>query len=158
MITIRPATDSDLTSIVLLLANDKLGAQREDATLPLNSKYTAAFARIDADENQELMVLDHDGEVVGCFQLTFIPYLTYQGGTRAQIEGVRIHERMRGQGLGEQAFRWAIERARGKGAHLLQLTTDKQRPDALRFYEKLGFVASHEGMKLKFPENEGHSK
>ena len=83
-------------------------------------------------------------------QLTFIPYLTYQGGIRAQIEAVRIKKDKRGLGLGEEMFKWAIERAKGRGAHVLQLTSDKQRPEAIKFYEKLGFTASHEGMKLHF--------
>jgi GNAT superfamily N-acetyltransferase len=94
---------------------------------------------------------DHK-EIVGTLQLTFIPYLTYRGGIRAQIEAVRVREDMRGKGLGEQLFRWAIDRARERGVHLVQLTTDKRRPDALRFYEKLGFKASHEGMKLHFEQ------
>ncbi|MEM9340082.1 MAG: GNAT family N-acetyltransferase [Bacteroidota bacterium] len=115
---------------------------------PVPDSYLHAFQQIDGDENQELMVLVDQNEIVGTFQLTFIPYLTYQGGTRAQIEGVRIKSNRRGKGLGEYIFQWAIDRARERGAHLIQLTTDKKRPDALRFYEKLGFKASHEGMKM----------
>ncbi len=107
-----------------------------------------SFARIVEDSNQYLVVLEDQQRVIGTLQLSFIPYLTYQGGVRAQIEAVRIHNDYRGQGLGEQLFGWAIETARAEGAHLVQLTTDKKRPEALRFYEKLGFVASHEGMKL----------
>lgn len=145
---IRPATSEDLPFIVQMLAQDPLGAKREDFRLPLPDSYLEAFARIVADPNQELMVVASGEEVWGTFQLSFIPYLTYRGGVRAQIEAVRIREDQRGQGLGETMFRWAIDRAREKGAHVLQLTTDKQRPDALRFYQKLGFVASHEGMKL----------
>ena len=97
-----------------------------------------------------MVVINANQEVIGTLQLTFIPYLTYQGGIRAQIEAVRIREDLRGAGLGEKLFRWAITRAQDKGAHVLQLTTDKKRPDARRFYEKLGFKASHEGMKLHF--------
>ncbi|MGS0524115.1 GNAT family N-acetyltransferase [Zobellia nedashkovskayae] len=81
-------------------------------------------------------------------QLSYITYLTYQGGIRAQIEAVRVHEDYRSKGIGQQLFEWAIQRAKQKGAHVVQLTTDKKRPDALKFYEKLGFTASHEGMKL----------
>ncbi len=134
-----------------MLAHDKLGKLREDYRDPLPDLYYDAFAAIDRDENQELTVIENEaGEIVGTLQLSFIPYLTYQGGVRAQIEAVRVREDQRGLGLGEKLFRWAIERAEARGAHLLQLTTDKKRPDALRFYEKLGFKASHEGMKLHF--------
>ena len=147
----RKAEKSDVSKIVELLVNDKLGQQREDFRDPLPQPYYEAFMRIDKDENQELIVVESEnGELIGTLQLTFIPYLTYQGGIRAQIEAVRVRADQRGQGIGEQIFRWAIARAQEKGAHLLQLTTDKKRPDALRFYEKLGFKASHEGMKLHF--------
>lgn len=147
----RKATSADVPTIVAMLADDKLGQLREDFRDPLPSIYFEAFANIDADSNQLLMVVEHpeDG-VVGTFQMSFIPYLTYQGGVRAQIEAVRIRSDRRGKGLGEQVFRWAIAKAEERGAHLLQLTTDKKRPEARRFYEKLGFVASHEGMKLHF--------
>ena len=151
MMNIRPATKADLPQLVHMLAQDKLGQQREDYRLPLPEAYLRAFEVIDRDPQQELMVMADEGdEPIGMFQLTFIPYLTYQGGVRAQIEGVRVREDQRGKGLGEAAFRWAIARAKAKGAHLLQLSTDKKRPEALRFYEKLGFVASHEGMKMHF--------
>ncbi len=149
--TFRKANREDVPHIIALLADDELGKQREDYRLPLPEKYYAAFANIDQDSNQELMVVENEaGAIIGTLQLSFIPYLTYQGGVRAQIEAVRIHKEHRGQGLGEKLFRWAIQRAEERGAHLLQLTTDKKRPDALRFYEKLGFKASHEGMKLHF--------
>lgn len=145
----KKAERKDVPAIVSLLANDKLGELREQNTNPLPSSYYESFDRIDRDPHQELMVvLNKSDEVVGTFQLSFIPYLTYRGGTRAQIEAVRIREDMRGEGLGQDMFVWAIERAKAYGAHVVQLTTDKKRPDALRFYEKLGFVASHEGMKL----------
>ena len=85
---------------------------------------------------------------VGVMQLTFIPYLTYQGGWRALIEGVRVASEFRSKGIGREMIQWAIGRARERGCHVLQLTTDKERVDALRFYESLGFAASHEGMKL----------
>jgi GNAT superfamily N-acetyltransferase len=147
----RKANKSDIPAIISLIANDQLGATREEFRDPLPEVYYEAFERIDADPNQELIVVvNGDTDVVGTLQLTFIPYLTYRGGIRAQIEAVRVREDMRGKGLGEQLFRWAIARAQERGAHLVQLTTDKQRPDALRFYEKLGFRASHEGMKLHF--------
>lgn len=148
-ISIRRATQEDLPIIVEMLAKDELGQTREHFTLPLHEEYVNAFANILKDEHQELMVAE-DGlrRVVGTFQLSFIQYLTYRGGIRAQIEAVRVHMDHRGQGLGEMMLRWAIERAGKRKAHVVQLTTDKKRPDALRFYEKLGFKASHEGMKL----------
>lgn len=146
----RKATRADVKTIVSMLANDKLGQLREDFQDPLPEKYYQAFEHIDQDANQELIVVEEGEMVVGTLQLSFIPYLTYQGGIRAQIEAVRIREDQRGQGLGEKMFRWAIARAEERGAHLIQLTTDKKRPDALKFYEKLGFKASHEGMKLHF--------
>lgn len=145
---IRSATADDVSAIVAMLANDKLGQIREDYREPLPDSYLKAFARIAADSNQHLVVLENEEQVIGTLQLTFIPYLTYQGGVRAQIEAVRIHADFRGQGLGERLFRWAIEQAESTGAHVVQLTTDKKRPEAVRFYEKLGFKASHEGMKL----------
>ena len=147
---IRKASQQDLESIIQLLADDKLGAKRENYVLPLPQAYRDAFQAIIQDPNQELMVLSTDERVIGTFQMTFIPYLTYQGRWRAQIEAVRIHKNFRGEGLGQKIFQWAIARAKERGVHLLQLTTDKQRPEAKRFYEKLGFVASHEGMKLHF--------
>lgn len=146
--TMRRATAKDLPAIVELLANDPLGAKRENYTLPLPPAYAQAFAAIDRDPNQALCVACVDDAVVGVLQISFIPYLTYQGGWRALIEGVRIAPHMRSRGLGRAVFEWAIERARERGCHMVQLTTDKARPDAIRFYEALGFVASHEGMKL----------
>ncbi len=146
--TYRLATQDDLADIVALLADDALGASREQYRLPLPTAYQQAFDAIRRDSNQELTVVDHNGELVATFQLTFIPYLTYQGGIRAQIEAVRVKSSYRGQGVGTKLFQYAIQRATERGAHLLQLTTDKKRPDAKRFYESLGFVASHEGMKL----------
>lgn len=147
----RKAKQEDVVKIVQMIANDKLGALREDFRDPLPEKYYDAFANINKDPNQELMVVENENQdIIGTMQLSFIQYLTYQGGIRAQIEAVRIREDQRGKGIGEKMFLWAIEKSKERGAHLLQLTTDKKRPEALRFYEKLGFVASHEGMKLHF--------
>lgn len=147
---IRTATKEDLPSIIEMIANDKLGKLREDYQLPLPNHYVEAFENILEDKNQELMVIESENLVIGTFQLSFIQYLTYKGGVRAQIEAVRVHEEYRGKGIGEMAFKWAIKRSEERGAHLLQLTTDKKRPEALKFYEKLGFVATHEGMKMHF--------
>jgi len=136
-------------ALVRLLADDPLGAQREAATSPLAGSYYAAFDAIERDPNNELIVAETaDGQLAGMLQLTFIPYLTYRGGWRALVEGVRVVAPMRSRGVGRRLFEWAIERARERGCHMIQLTSDKARPDAIRFYESLGFVASHEGMKL----------
>ncbi|RKN81891.1 GNAT family N-acetyltransferase [Ulvibacterium marinum] len=146
---IRIAVKSDLLDIVSLLAHDKLGKSREDFQDPLPKKYYDAFKRINSDPHQELVVIvDDSKKIIGTLQLSFIPYLTYQGGIRAQIEAVRVHEQYRGQGVGQRLFEWAIQRSKEKGAHLVQLTTDKKRQQALAFYKKLGFTNSHEGMKL----------
>lgn len=147
--TFRQATAKDLPVIIELLANDKLGQAREKFEEPLPREYMEAFSNIAADKNQELILGENEnGEVVATLQVSFIQYLTYRGGIRAQIEAVRIREDLRGQGVGQEMFEWTIQRAKKRNAHLIQLTSDKQRPDAIRFYEKLGFVASHEGMKL----------
>jgi GNAT superfamily N-acetyltransferase len=144
----RQATSDDLDAIVRLLADDVLGAKRERHETPLPASYLRAFEAIDADPNNELVVACLEGEVVGVLQLTFIPYLAYQGGWRALIEAVRVDSKHRSRGLGKALFDWAINRARARGCHMVQLTTDKTRAEAKRFYEALGFVASHEGMKL----------
>ena len=147
----RKATKKDLPFIVQLIADDKLGVQREDYQKPLPNSYLKAFDNISNDPNQELIVVENDNtEIIGTLQLTFIQYLTYQGGIRAQIEAVRMHRDFRGKGLGKQLFTWAINRAKQRKAHVLQLTTDKKRPEALVFYKGLGFIDSHEGMKLHF--------
>ena len=147
----RKATKEDVSFIVQMIADDELGKLRENYQDPLPEVYYQAFANIDQDPNQELMVVENqEGEIIGTLQLSFIQYLTYQGGIRAQIEAVRIRSDQRGQGIGETLFKWAINRVKEKGAHLLQLTSDKKRPDAIRFYEQLGFKATHEGMKLHF--------
>jgi len=147
----RKATRRDIPFIVQLIANDKLGQMREKFEDPLPEKYYEAFDKISRDSNQELMVVENDqNEIIGTLHLTFIQYLTYQGGIRAQIEAVRIREDLRGEGIGRKMFEWAIQRSKERNAHLLQLTTDKKRPEAIRFYENLGFKASHEGMKIHF--------
>jgi GNAT superfamily N-acetyltransferase len=147
-LTFRRATADDLTSIVAMLADDALGAKRERFETPLPASYTKAFEEINSDPNNELVVACLGDDVVGVLQLTFIPYLTHQGSRRALIEGVRIARTHRGIGLGTRLFEWAIARARERGCRMVQLTTDRSRPDAKRFYEALGFVASHDGMKL----------
>ena len=146
----RQAELKDLNCIVAMLADEPLGAKRELFTEPLPEAYVRAFEAIDIDPNIELIVASFKNEVVGDLQLMFIPNLTYQGSWRALIEGVRVAKLYRSRGVGRQVFEWAIERAKARGCRMLQLTTDKARPDAVRFYESLGFKASHEGMKLHF--------
>ena len=146
---IRKARKEDVRHIVEMLANDELGSTRENYQLPLPAAYVNAFENMDRDPNQELMVIENEkGEISGTMQLSFIQYLTYQGGIRAQIEAVRIHKNQRGTGLGTRMIEWAIQRAKKRNAHLLQLTTDKERPEAIRFYKSIGFRPTHEGMKL----------
>jgi len=147
-LTFRRASAADLEDIVALLADDELGRKREDPDPPLNPRYIDAFAAIDADRNQFLVVVEEGGRIVGCLQLSFIPGLSRLGLWRGQIESVRIASTRRGGGLGKRLFEWAIEECRKRGCEIVQLTTDKSRTDARRFYEGLGFVASHEGMKL----------
>ncbi|KZS38790.1 GNAT family acetyltransferase [Aquimarina aggregata] len=147
----RKATIADVPIIVKMIADDELGKSRENYKNPLPEQYLEAFRAIDIDPQQELIVVENqNAEVIGTLQLTFIRYLTYQGGIRAQIEAVRIRKDQRDKGIGKKMFEWAIVRAKQKGAHLLQLTSDKKRPEAIHFYKKLGFRSSHEGMKLHF--------
>jgi GNAT superfamily N-acetyltransferase len=145
----REALEADISKLVNLLADDCLGAKREDASMPLNQGYLDSFHSIDRDPDNELILVECNGELAGMLQLTFIPYLTHVGSLRCLIEGVRIAKNFRGQGLGTEFFRWAIQRATDRNCSIVQLTSDKQRPDAIRFYEALGFQATHEGFKLK---------
>jgi GNAT superfamily N-acetyltransferase len=145
----RRARESDLPAIIAMLADDALGRSREVVSDPVDERYRAAFAAIVADENQLLAVaVNADDQPVGCLQLTFIPGLSRTGMWRGQIESVRITETERGTGLGTRFIEWAIGVCRDRGCKLVQLTSDKSRADSIRFYEKLGFTASHEGMKL----------
>jgi ribosomal protein S18 acetylase RimI-like enzyme len=144
----RDATAEDIPAIIAMLVDDELGKLREDLGTTPNAAYLAAFAAIERDPNQLLAVADQDGLVVGCLQLTFIPGLSRTGMWRGQIEAVRVASDQRGSGLGKAMMQWAIAQCRARGCGLVQLTTDKRRPDAHRFYEALGFEASHEGMKL----------
>lgn len=146
---VRPAELRDLPDIVRMLADDALGAGREKYEDPLPDSYLKAFDAITQDRNNELVVVEGEhGRAVGVMQLTFTPYITHQGGWRATIEGVRVDSSLRGAGIGRNFFQWAVARAQERGCHIIQLTTDKQRPEAKLFYESLGFKASHEGMKL----------
>ncbi|MBB6415926.1 GNAT family N-acetyltransferase [Streptomyces sp. AK010] len=144
---IRAAVADDVPAIVGMLADDPLGAQREspDDLTP----YLSALERLSADPNQRLVVAVREGRVVGTLQLTIVPGLSRRGATRSIIEGVRIHADERGSGLGTELIEWAIEESRGQGCQLVQLTSDKTRADAHRFYGRLGFTASHTGFKLQ---------
>ena len=147
----RKATKDDVPQIVEMIADDELGKTRENYQIPLPAEYLVAFEHIDSDQNQELIVVENEhSEIIGTLQLSFIQYLTYRGGIRSQIEAVRIRKDKRGLGIGKIIFEWAIDRAKKRKAHLIQLTTDKMRPKAIKFYEDLGFKASHEGMKIHF--------
>lgn len=146
-VSFHRATTDDQPSIVAMLVDDDLGQHREDPSMPPNQKYCDAFSAIYADPNQFLAVAELDGNIAGCLQLTFIPGLSRLGMWRGQIESVRVAADCRGGGIGHKMFEWAIDQCRSRGCGLVQLTTDKNRADAVRFYEALGFNASHEGMK-----------
>ncbi|MEV0978744.1 GNAT family N-acetyltransferase [Streptomyces sp. NPDC049915] len=143
---IRAAVPDDVPAIVAMLADDPLGAQREspDDLAP----YLSAFESIAADPNQRLVVAVREGRIVGTLQLTLIPGLSRRGATRSIIEAVRIHADERGSGLGTRLIEWAVDESRLLGCQLVQLTSDKSRTDAHRFYERLGFEGSHLGFKL----------
>lgn len=144
----RRARATDLPEIVALLADDPLGSQREQADAQALAPYRTAFAQIEADPNQFLCVIEQAGRIVGTLQLSFIPGLSRGGALRGQIEAVRVARDLRGAGIGRAAFDWAIAQCRARGCTLVQLTTDKSRANAHRFYEGLGFEASHLGYKL----------
>ena len=147
-ILFRRATGADLRSIVRMLADDELGSQRERVENPLPESYYAAFEQINSDPNHELIVAERNGDVIGTLHLMFLPSVSFQGGLRAQVESVRVDKRFQSQGIGSEMMKWAMDRARQRGAHVVQLTTHKSRMDAHRFYERLGFQGSHLGMKI----------
>jgi GNAT superfamily N-acetyltransferase len=145
-VSFRPAAASDVPAVVALIADDQLGASRE---IPQElAPYRDAFDVIESDPNQLLVVGESGGRVIATLQLTFVPGLSRRGAWRAQIEAVRVEESMRGVGVGESLVRWSIEQARARGCALVQLTSNATRTDAHRFYQRLGFVASHTGFKL----------
>lgn len=148
--TFRRARRGDLEAIVAMFADDELGKAREDASLPLNHRYTDAFDAIADDPNQYLLVGEMGGDLVAYLQITFIPQLSRLGSRRGQLESVRVASRCRGQGIGTALSREAIRICRDNGCALVQLTTDRQRQQTRAFYERLGFVTSHHGMKLVF--------
>lgn len=144
----RQAKREDLPEIVRMLADDFLGSTRERYENPLPDAYIKAFEEIDADKNNELIIAEKDGEIVGSLQITFTPSISFQGGKRATVESVRVDEKYRGQGIGKELMIWAINRAKEENCFAVQLTTNADRKDAHRFYENLGFEGSHLGMKL----------
>ncbi|MBC8345965.1 MAG: GNAT family N-acetyltransferase [Candidatus Marinimicrobia bacterium] len=144
----REARITDLNTIVKMLADDDLGASRERYESPVPSSYSNAFESINKDPNNTLLLALLNDEIVGVLQLTFIPNLTYQGSWRSMIEGVRVSTKFRSKGIGQSLIQEAIRQSKAQGCRMVQLTTDKTRPDAIRFYESLGFISSHEGMKL----------
>ncbi|AZO18253.1 GNAT family N-acetyltransferase [Mesorhizobium sp. M2A.F.Ca.ET.043.05.1.1] len=148
-ISIRRAREADIAVIVAMLADDALGRAREDASLPLAQPYLDAFAAIDRDPNQLLAVITYGDDVIGTLQLTFLAGLSQRGAWRGQIEAVRVASTRRGEGLGQRLLEWAIDKCRERGCRVVQLTTNKSRTDAHRFYERLGFKASHIGYKLE---------
>lgn len=147
-VRIRWARQDDLPTLVRLLADDDLGALREQVTDPVPEAYRDAFLAIEDDPRNVLVVAEEDGAVVGMCQLTLIPGLARQGAWRAQIEAVRVAAERRGERVGRTLLEWTLDYARQHGARIAQLTTDKRRDRAHRFYADLGFHASHEGMKL----------
>src|SRR3954451_1109978 len=146
----RIAARADVAAVLALLADDDLSRERGFGVVPedVDAAIWAAFEAIDADPRNELIVADDGGAVVGTMQLTFLPGLSRGGAERLQIEAVRVRADLRGRGLGRRMMAYAVDRARDRGCRMVQLTTDKRRTDAHRFYASLGFVASHEGMKL----------
>lgn len=144
----RTAVRADLPAVVHLLADDELGSQREKDEEPLPASYFEAFEKIDCDSNHQLIVAELDGRVIGTLHLMFLASMSFQGSLRAQVESVRVDKDCRNMGVGQEMMKWAIERARERGAHVVQLTTHLSRKDAHRFYERLGFKGSHLGMKL----------
>jgi GNAT superfamily N-acetyltransferase len=143
----RTAKLDDLALIVKLLADDFLGQQREDLSEPLNENYLKAFREIEADPNNELIVAELDGKVIGTLQLVVTPSLSYRGSKRSIVESVRVDSSLRGKGIGREMMLWAIERAKQRGCISMHLTSHNDRTDAHRFYESLGFSKSHTGMK-----------
>lgn len=148
MLTYRSAKPDDLPFIIGLIVEDSVidtGDAVDDAAHP---NYLNALAAIDRDPNQEMILVEDDGAPVGCFQLTYLPGLMRRGQWRGMIEVVHVAASHRNQGIGSQMMRWAIERCRGRGCGMVQLTSNKKRTDAHRFYERLGFLRSHEGFKF----------
>jgi GNAT superfamily N-acetyltransferase len=151
---LRDAILADLPAIVALLDDDELSRGREDASLPLDPRYEMAFADIDTNPEQRLIVAERDGAVIGTMQLSFLPGIAFHGAWRGQIEAVRIASHLRGEGLGGQMIAWAVEQCRVRGCRMVQLTSKQDRVDAHRFYERLGWTKSHFGFKLQLNQGD----
>jgi ribosomal protein S18 acetylase RimI-like enzyme len=149
-VSIRPARREDVAAIVTMLADDRLGSARERVEDPLPASYYEAFARIERDQNIQLVVAESEGRVVGCLQLAILPGLSSQGGLRGLLEDVRVASDCRSRGIGEQLVQWAVTEAKARGCNLVELLTHQTRTDAQRFYKRLGFTASHVGMTVRF--------
>ncbi|CUT11846.1 FIG01201438 hypothetical protein [Bradyrhizobium sp.] len=149
-VSIRPARREDVASIVAMLADDRLGSARERVEDPLPASYYEAFARVERDQNLQLVVAENEGRVVGCLQLAILPGLSSQGGLRGLLEDVRVASDCRSRGIGEQLVQWAVTEAKARGCNLVELLTHQTRTDAQRFYKRLGFTASHVGMTVRF--------
>lgn len=147
-IIIRGATRKDVPDIVRLHADDILGSQRESMGGAIAQSYYDAFDLIDSDKNQQLIIAEMNHKPIGTLQISYIANMSFQGATRAMVEGVHVDANCRNQGVGQFMMQWAIAQAKHRGCRFVQLTSNKQRKDAHRFYERLGFVASHEGFKL----------
>lgn len=147
-LTLRPAEEKDLSAIIRLFMEDELGATRETLSVPLSQSYLTAFQEITADKNQSLLVVEYDGNIIGVCHLTTMPSLSFQGSRRLNMENIHIDKQYQGQGIGTWMIQQAIAIGREKGCKIIQLTTNKKRFRAHTFYEKLGFNATHEGMKL----------
>lgn len=147
-LTFRDAAEADLPTIIALLAGDQIGGRTDDASEPLDPVYAAAFAAIDSDPNQRLIVAEMDGEIVGTMQLSYLPGILNRGAWRGQIEAVRIAADKRSLGLGAELIGWAVEQCRERGCYMAQLTSNNDRQAAHRFYERLGWKKSHAGFKL----------
>ena len=148
-VQLRAATTDDLPYVVRMLADDFLGGTREKVEESISENYIRAFQEIENDPNNELIIAEFHGKIVGTFQLTYTPSLTFQGGSRCTVESVRVDSSLRGRGIGRKMMLWAIKRAKEMGCVSMQLTTHKERENAHRFYERLGFETTHLGMKLK---------
>lgn len=147
MLTFRQARPDDLAFIIGLIVEDSIVDSGDDAAAAMEPAYLEALAAITADPNQEMLVVERDGETVGCFQLSYLPGLMRRGMWRGQIELVHVSAANQGRGIGSEMMRWALERCRERGCGMIQLTSNKKRLDAHRFYERLGFLKSHEGFK-----------
>lgn len=148
-VRIREATEDDLPRLIELLAQLSLDAPREDAGPPLPQTYSAAFVEIQADQRQRLLVAEASGRIAGSATLIIVPNLTHQGRPYAIVENVVVDQTQRGGGIGELLMRHAIEAAGRAGCYKLSLTSNRRREDAHRFYERLGFVATHEGYRIE---------